>query len=87
MIADDKMRVMVTMATEDVKRMDEYCKATGMTRSGFVNYVVKVAFGTADSLPDRLIDNMLRLAVSAEVSRQLHSLRVAQDDAGVVSLA
>lgn len=87
MIAEDNTRVVVTMAKEDVKRMDEFCKAAGMTRSGFVNYVVKVAFGTADTLPDKLVDNMLRLAVSAEVSRQLRMLRIAQDDAGVVSLA
>ena len=46
----EKIRVNVTLSAEIVKRIDDYCALSGMTRSGYIANVVTQSILTTDQI-------------------------------------
>lgn len=55
-VPEDKARIAITLGKPLLARLDEYCERTGMTRSGYIAYVLAHQLDTETQVTDYVND-------------------------------
>lgn len=66
-IPEDKARVAITMSREVLDRLDNYCRRSGMTRSGYVNWVVAHQLDVEEQMVSATQSAMQQILATAAV--------------------